>query len=75
MKMEHPALDNYIVRIYRRDGKDSQRVAGIVEEVGVKGNQVFHNLEELWTILTAVKSTPVRKGRNKDIGRSKEKKY
>lgn len=75
MKMEYPALDNYIVRIYRRDGKDPQRVAGIVEEVGVKGNQVFHNLEELWTILTAVKPSPVRKGKNKAVERSEEKKY
>lgn len=73
--MEHPALDNYIVRIYRRDGKDPQRVAGIVEEVGVKGNQVFHNLEELCNILTAVKERLHRTDRSRPSDRSKEKKH
>jgi len=71
--MEQPALDNYIVRIYRRDGKDPQRVTGIVDEVGGNGNQVFHNLEELWNILTSEEILPVQKGRGKIPGRHKKK--
>lgn len=61
MKMEFTALDNYIVRIYRRDGGDPRKVAGIVEEVGVKENQVFHNLDELWDILASQKIDSHRK--------------
>ncbi|MFI5295628.1 MAG: hypothetical protein ACHQ0Y_11460 [Thermodesulfovibrionales bacterium] len=48
-------MDNYIVRIYRRE-KDNPRVlAGLVEEVGTKGKKAFNDLDDLWEILNFIK--------------------
>jgi len=48
-------VDNYIVRIYRRE-KDNPRVlVGLVEEVGKKGKRAFNDLDDLWEILNADK--------------------
>ncbi|MBI5755932.1 MAG: hypothetical protein HZA12_03315 [Nitrospirae bacterium] len=49
--MEKNTMDNYVVRIYRRDTKNPGLLVGVVEEVGVEGNRAFHNLDELWAIL------------------------
>jgi hypothetical protein len=45
--------DTYIVRVYRRNQGDPEQVLGVVEEIGVAGNQVFTNLGELGQILIA----------------------
>lgn len=50
-----PAVDDYIVRIYRWGGRRPQRLVGVVEEVGVEGKTAFHSLDELWRILTLSK--------------------
>jgi hypothetical protein len=51
-------VDNYIVRIYRRE-KDNPRVlVGLVEEVGTKGKRAFNDLDDLWEILNSVKRVP-----------------
>jgi hypothetical protein len=44
-------MESYIVRIYRRDRKHPRRLVGLVEEIGVKEQRAFRNLEELWAIL------------------------
>lgn len=54
-------VDNYIVRIYRRDEEDLRKIAGIVEQVGKEEKQAFHNLDELWTILKSPESRLSRK--------------
>ena len=44
-------MDNYIIRIYRREGNDPAKVTGIVEEVGTDDRKVFKSPDELWNIL------------------------
>lgn len=55
-------MDNYIVRIYRREGKGSKKIIGIVEQVGAKERLAFQNIDELWAILNK------RRGRHKGKG-------
>lgn len=49
-------LDNYVIRIYRREKNDPRILVGVVEEVGVEGNRAFTNLDELWFILSSSKA-------------------
>jgi hypothetical protein len=45
------AMDSYVVRIYRRDGKKSRILIGTVEAAGTDMRMGFSNIEELWEIL------------------------
>lgn len=57
MKIKKPFIvDNYIVRIYRRDEEDIRKVAGIIEQVGAEEKQAFHNMDELCGILSLGRS-------------------
>jgi len=49
-------LQNYVLRIYRREKNDPRILVGVVEEVGVEGNKAFSNLDELWEILNPSKA-------------------
>jgi len=44
-------MENYIVRIYRRDPNSPGKIVGIVEEVGGTEKRVFKNFDELWLTL------------------------
>jgi hypothetical protein len=44
-------LENYIVRIYRRDSDKPVEIAGIVEYVEAERKQAFKNMDELSQIL------------------------
>jgi hypothetical protein len=44
-------MDNYIVRIYRRDLRDPERLVGVVENVERESQQRFHTAHELLAIL------------------------
>ncbi len=44
--------DCYIVRIYRRDSEDLQKIAGIVEAVGSEESHPFKTFEELTKIMS-----------------------
>ncbi len=44
-------MENYIVRIYRRD-QGPESMTGIVEQVGMERQQVFHSVNDLIDILT-----------------------
>lgn len=44
-------MENYIVRIYRRDAEDPMKLAGLVEIVGKEENKAFQSFEELREIL------------------------
>jgi hypothetical protein len=59
-------LKDYLIRIHRREKNDPRILVGVVEEVGVEGNKVFSNLDELWEILNPSKpETSETKKRNK----------
>lgn len=68
-KTEPFIVDNYIVRIYRRDEENLRKIAGIVEQVGTEEKRSFHSLDELWTILSICRSELSRKRK----GNTKEK--
>lgn len=48
-------MDNYIVRIYRRERDNPRVLVGLVEEVGKKGKKAFNDLDDLWEILNSMK--------------------
>jgi hypothetical protein len=43
-------LKSFIVRIYRFRRKKPRTLVGVVEEVGVKVQKAFTNVEELWEV-------------------------
>jgi hypothetical protein len=51
-------MDSYVVRIYRRAGRQSGILIGTVEAAGTGKKMAFSNIEELWEILRR------RKGRD-----------
>jgi hypothetical protein len=55
-------LENYIVRIYRRDQDRPDEIAGLVELVEVEKKQAFKNIDELSQILC---SPMKKKGRKR----------
>ncbi len=54
-------MDNYIVRIYRREKDNPRLLVGLVEEVGVSGKKAFNTLDDLWEILN--RQTEDKKGK------------
>jgi hypothetical protein len=51
-------MESYVVRIYRRAGRQSRILIGTVEAAGTGRKMAFSNIEELWEILRS------RKGRD-----------
>ena len=49
-------MKSYIVRVYRCQEKIPRSLVGVVEEVGAKGKKAFTNLDELWEIMSSIKS-------------------
>lgn len=56
-------MENYILRIYKRDRRDPRKMVGVVESVGGRGRGKFSSPETLWKILSARKGDPVRGGK------------
>lgn len=56
-------MDNYIIRIYRQEKDNPDKLVGVLEKVGNESNksslrltarrQAFTNIDELWEILNA----------------------
>ena len=49
--MRREAVESYIVRIYRRRGRQARILIGTVEVPGAEERMAFSNVEELWAIL------------------------
>lgn len=45
-------MDSYIVRMYRRDAENPEKLVGLVEIVGDDGKRSFRNMSELMAILS-----------------------
>lgn len=54
-------MENYIVRVYRREEDNPRTLVGVVEEVGVEGNKAFTSIDELFDILGPRKRKGSRK--------------
>jgi hypothetical protein len=66
-------LQNYVLRIYRREKNDPRILVGVVEEVGVEGNKAFSNADELWSILNLSRAeTAKTKKRTKSLKHRKQ---
>jgi hypothetical protein len=59
-------LDNYVIRIYRRDKSDPRLMVGIVEEVGSRKKRGFNTFEELREILLTPAGRYIRYNHRKD---------
>ena len=55
-------MENFILRIYKRDIRDPQKIVGGVERVGGQGCRKFSSPETLWKILAARKGVFSRDG-------------
>lgn len=54
-------MENYIVRIYRRDASDPNKVAGVFESVEQETENTFTSLKSLFSLLS---SEPAERTRN-----------
>ena len=59
-------LDNYVIRIYRRDKSDPRLVVGVVEEAGSRKKRGFNTFEELREILLTPAGRHIRYNHLKD---------
>lgn len=63
-------MESYIIRIYHRDGNDTKKVAGVVEEIGGEGKTGFLGPDSLWKILTTPRRGPVPDRKTLRIGKT-----
>ena len=56
-------MDSYMVRIYRKEENNPQKLVGVVQKVGVEEKEVFSTFDELWSILNPVRKDTRQKGR------------
>ncbi len=60
-------MESYIIRIYRREKDDLQKIAGVAEIAGIEGMKRFNSLDELLNILLSEKKiNTVRKKRGEE---------
>jgi hypothetical protein len=45
-------MENYIVRLYRRDSTNPEKLVGLIETVGLDKTRSFHTVNELVAILS-----------------------
>jgi len=44
-------MESYIVRVYRNGSDDEQKVAGLIEKVGISQQKAFQDMESLQSVL------------------------
>lgn len=54
-------MESYVVRIYRRDKQDPQKIIGLVEMVESAGKEAFADFDELRRILSGGHENNARK--------------
>lgn len=55
-------MESYIVRVYRRNGKDPANVVGLVEIVETRERKAFKNAMEMWEIMSPKTSGKRKRG-------------
>ena len=58
-------MDHYIVKVYRRDNDDPQKIVGQIQHVSTECERPFTHIEELDEILILSGSICRRKGKKK----------
>jgi hypothetical protein len=51
-------MENYIVRIYRRDGADSNKLAGVCESVEQETRETFNTFGSLMSLIAPARVVP-----------------
>jgi hypothetical protein len=67
--MDKSSRENYLVRIYRRDKEDPERIAGMVEFIEAGEKKTFATFDDLRTILARDQDTKRRKTSEQDEGK------
>ncbi len=52
---QEAVIESYIVRVYRRAGRDPELMVGLVEDVGKNEKKAFASIQELMEILNSRK--------------------
>ncbi|MEQ1880318.1 MAG: hypothetical protein ABL878_05030 [Burkholderiales bacterium] len=71
MPSRRPAVDSYIVRIYRRSSEPGKEAAGLIERAGGGERRAFAGKEELWAFLSGGHSLPVNRPSRKRRARER----
>lgn len=58
-------MENFIIRIYRRDTNDRKKIAGKVEVLSDKQDRIFGDSDELRDILNSLKKRPAKKKKDR----------
>ena len=58
-------MDHYIVKVYRRDNDDPQKIVGKIQHVSTESERHFTHIEELNEILSQGGSICSRRGKKK----------
>lgn len=58
--MEISFRESYVLRIYRRDDKDPERIRGIVEMIATNEQKAFGSMSELRDILVSAGTKKLR---------------
>jgi hypothetical protein len=67
--MDKSSRENYLVRIYRRDEEDPERIAGMVELIEAGEKKTFATFDDLRAILALDQDTKRRKTSEQDEGK------
>lgn len=59
-------MENYIVRIYRRDEDDPEKVTGMLESVEHETRESFHSINALQALLCAHSASGLRQSMRTD---------
>jgi len=51
-------MENYIVRVYRRDAADPNKLVGVCESVEQETRDVFHSLDSLMYLISPARVAP-----------------
>ncbi len=51
-------MENYIVRVYRRDAADPNKLVGVCESVEKETRDVFHTLGTLMSLISPARVAP-----------------
>lgn len=59
-------MENYVVRIYRRDANDPQKVAGVFESIEQQTERTFTHLSSLLSLLATGRTNRQRQSSDDD---------
>jgi hypothetical protein len=66
-------MESYIIRIYHRDRKDPQKVAGVVEGTRGEVKKGFLGPDSLWKLLSTPSPKPMTAKREPPRGKNRKK--